>query len=119
MKKLAGIILILVLASTLFSADKTFETFQVSYVILDQADFSLTLYGLHRGHEEANPLARWYTKSPALTVAVHATLNIAVIKLSGFLYKKDKKLGWAVVIGLNLIKGYVVYRNIRTLTKEE
>ena len=117
MKKLLIFILLLFLASGLFAGDKTFNAFQLSYVTLDYVDISMTLYGIKRGYSEANPLAQWYIKSPPLTVAIHTVLNIVIVKLSDYIYKRNKKLGWMVVIGLNVIKGYVVYRNIKTLTR--
>ncbi len=115
MKKIFIIILLLFLASGLFAGDKTFNAFQLSYVTFDYVDISMTLYGIKRGYAEANPLAQQYIKSPSLTVAIHTVLNITIIKISDYIYKRNKKLGWVVIIGLNVIKGYVVYRNIKTL----
>jgi len=117
MKKLLIFILLLFLASGLFAEDKTFNAFQLSYVTLDYVDVSITLYGIKHGYSEANPLAQWYIKNPPLTIAIHTVLNITIIKLSDYIYKRDKKLGWIVIVGLTVIKGYVVYRNIKTLMR--
>jgi len=111
-----GLISLLMLGSVLFGGDKTFEVFQLSYVTLDYIDVSMTLYGIQRGYSEANPLARWYIKSPPLTVAVHIVLNVTLIKLSNYIYKRNKKLGWATIICLNMIKIYIILRNIKTLS---
>lgn len=117
MKKPFIFILLLFLASGLFAGDKMFNAFQLSYVTLDYVDVSMTLYGIQHGYSEANPLARQYIKNPSLTVAIHTVLNITIIKLSDYIYKRNKKLGWMVIVGLNVIKGYIVYRNIKTLTR--
>ena len=112
-----GLISLLVLGSVLSGGDKTFKTFQLSYVALDYVDVSMTLYGIQRGYSEANPLARWHIKSPPLTVVVHIVLNITLIKLSNYIYKRNKKLGWATIICLNMIKIYIIYRNTKTLLR--
>ncbi len=111
-----GLISLLVLGSVLSASDKkTFKIFQLSYVALDYVDVSMTLYGIQLGYSEMNPLARWHIKSPPLTVAVHVVLNVITIKLSNYIYKRNKKLGWATIICLNMIKIYVIYRNTKTL----
>lgn len=108
--------LIFVFVSTLSAGDKTFKSFQLSYVTMDYIDVTATLYGISKGYKEANPIARLYIKSPPLTIAVHAALNFAIIKLSNIVYKRNKSLGLSIIIGLNLVKAYVIYRNIKTLT---
>ena len=110
-----GLICLLMVGSVLFGGNKTFEVFQLTYVTLDYIDVSMTLYGIQRGYSEANPLTRWYIKSPPLTIAVHIALNVAIIKLSDYIYKRNKKLGWTVVICLNVLKTYIIYRNIKIL----
>lgn len=117
MKRLVIVALVLFLTPGLYGADKKFHAFQLSYMALDYIDVSMTLYGVKQGYSEANPLAQWYIKSPPLTIAVHTVLNIVIVELSGFIYKRNKKLGWAVIIGLNLAKAYIVYRNFKTLGK--
>jgi len=116
-KKVAFLVFVLLIlfSLNLFADEDLFKTFQLSYVALDCVDISMSLYGVKIGHVEANPLASWYIKKPVLAFVVHGILDFAIIKLSDMLYKENKKLGWFVIIGLNLIKGYVVYRNIRIL----
>jgi hypothetical protein len=76
---------------------------------------SSTYYGINRGFEEANPLKKWHIKYPPLTIAVHFTLDFALVKVSNMIYKKNKTLGLAFLVGLNLFKAYVIYRNIKIL----
>ena len=108
-------ILLILFSINLFADDDLFKTFQLSYVALDYVDVSLTLYGIELGLTEMNPLAKWYIKNPPLTIAVHFVLDIAIIKLTNVLFKENKRLSWVVIIGLNLIKGYIIYRNIKIL----
>ena len=108
-------ILLILFSLNLFADENLFKGFQLSYLSLDYLDVTSTIYGIELGLTEINPLAKWYIKNPPLTFAVHLALNIAIIKLTDVLFKENKKLGWVIIIGLNLIKGYVVYRNIRIL----
>ena len=117
MKAITIFVLMLMLVTSISASDNTFKKFQLSYVVLDFVDVSQTLYGLSKRYKEANPLARWYIKSPPLTLAIHVALDFAIIKLSNTLYKRNEKLGVIVIIGLNLIKGYIVYQNLKTLTR--
>ena len=108
-------VLLILFSLNLFADEDLFAGFQLSYVALDCLDVCSTLYGLDVGLIEANPLAKWYIKNPTLTFAVHVVLDLAIIKGTDYLFRKDKKLAWAVIIGLNLIKTYIVYRNFKTL----
>lgn len=116
-KRIAVLILFLLIlfSLNLFADDDLFKTFQLSYVFLDYIDVSSTLYGIELGLIEINPLAKWYIKNPPLTFAVHLVLDITIIKLTDVLFKGNKRLSWVVIIGLNLIKAYIVYRNIKIL----
>ena len=116
-KRIAVFILFLLIlfSLNLFADDDLFKTFQLSYVFLDYIDVSSTLYGIELGLIEMNPLAKWYIKNPPLTFAVHLVLDITIIKLTDVLFKENKRLSWVVIIGLNLIKAYIVYRNIEIL----
>ena len=108
-------ILLTLFSFNLFANDDLFKTFQLNYIALDYLDVCSTLYGIEIGLTEMNPLAKWYIKNPLLTIAVHVILNTAIIKLTDVLFGGNKKLAWAVIIGLNLIKGYIVYRNFKIL----
>ena len=108
-------ILLILLSINLFADDDLFKTFQLSYISLDYLDVTSTLYGVKHGLIEMNPLAKWYIKNPPLTIVVHIVLNTAIIKLTDFLFEENKRLSWIVIISLNLIKTYIVYRNIKIL----
>ena len=116
-KRVVLFILILLILSSLnlFADDDLFKTFQLSYVILDYLDICSTLYGIEIGLIEANPLAKLYIKKPFLTFAVHVVLDLAIMKITDRLFNRSKKLAWAFIIGLNLVKGYILYRNIKIL----
>ena len=115
MKRVVIFVLLFFLTTGLFAGDKTFKAFQLSCVVLDYIDVSVSLYGIERGYEEVNPINRLYTKSKPLTFTIHTVLNIGTIMATNFIYKGDKRLAWVVVVGLNLIRVYVIYRNIKIL----
>jgi len=106
---------LILFSPNLFADEDLFAGFQLSYVALDYVDVSLTLYGIELGLTEMNPLAKLYIKNPPLTFAVHLVLNIAIIKLTDILFEEKKTLAWFVIIGLNLAKAYIVYRNLEIL----
>ena len=108
-------VFLILFSLNLFADEDLFAGFQLSYVALDYVDVSLTLYGIELGLTEMNPLAKWYIKNPPLTFAVHVVLDLAIIKGTDYLFRKNKKLAWVVIIGLNLVKAYIVYRNLRAL----
>jgi len=112
---IVAVLFIFLFSSNLFAGDELFKTFQLSYVVLDCVDICSTLYGVEIGLIEINPLAKLYIKNPVLTFAVHVVLDFAFIKLTDTLFKRNKKLAWAVIITMNLIKGYIVYRNLKIL----
>lgn len=115
MKRLI-ILLILLLPMSLFAdTPKSYKTLQFSLVALDYVDICSTYYKTSPDLREVSPLVRWYIKSPTMTVYIHALLNFGIIKLSNSLYKKNKKLGWITLITLNVIKSYIIYRNIKSI----
>lgn len=108
-------ILLILFSINLFADDDLFKTFQLNYVVLDSLDVVSTLYGVKHGLYEKNPLAKWHIKNPSLTFVLHYVLNLATIKITDIVFKGNERLGWIVIIGLNLIKGYIVYRNFKIL----
>ena len=109
------IILLMLFSLNLFADDDLFKIFQLNYVFLDSLDVVSTLYGVQHGEIEINPLAKWHIKNPSLTYAIHYVLDIGIIKFTDIIFKGNKRFGWVIIIGLNLIKGYVVYRNFKIL----
>ena len=117
LKKVTIFILLSFLSTGLFAGEKTFGAFQLSCVALDYVDISVSLYGIEQGYDEVSSVSRLYTRSEALTLTIHTVLNIGTVMATNFIYKRDKRLAWVVVVGLNLIRAYVIYRNIRILTR--
>ena len=109
------IILFILFSINLFADDDLFKAFQLSYIFLDSIDISSTLYGVKLGLTETNPFGKLYIKDPLLTYAIHFVLDIAIIKFTDIIYKGNKRFSWVIIVGLNLIKSYVVYRNFKIL----
>lgn len=94
--------------------DKIFKSLQISYSIFAYTDYTLTQVRLHQGKiKEGNPIAKLYIKKPVLCFAVTTASNLTIKWLSSEIYKKNKKVGYIAMIGLNLIKIYIIYHNIR------
>jgi len=115
-KLLLGIFAGLLLLPTGLIADNTiFKSLQISYVGMDYADVGITTCALWRGATEANPLTKWYANNPPLMIGLHTLGNAFIVKLTSGLYKKNKTLAWVMIIGLNMVKAYVIYHNLRLI----
>lgn len=126
----------------LFADNDLFKIFQLSYVGLDFIDICSSLYGVESlggwekkiiaisaveyrnklifygveiGSISFSPIARIYPRGSLFAVSVRVVLDFMIIKFTDLLFKKNKKLAWAVIISLNLIKGYIVYRSFKIL----
>ena len=116
MKKLLIIMVVLLLVSPLYAEDSIFKSLQMSQVGLSLADVEITRVGLKRGAVEVNPFVKWYIESPTLTVAVNISASLLITWGTSKLYKKNKTLGIISIIAVNLVRGYVIYHNIRELS---
>ena len=118
MKTLTLLLTLLLLAGVLYAEDYTFKALQISQVGLSWADLAITKIGLKRGAIEVNPFVRWYIEKPTLTIAVNLSANLLITWGTSKLYKKNKTLGVLAIITVNLVRGYVLYLNIKELKKQ-
>jgi hypothetical protein len=93
-----------------------FRSLQFIYVGGDGIDFGLTYAALSTGkYKELNPAASWYVDKPILGLAVHAAIDIGVVTLTSKLYKSNRTLAWIFLGAATVVKGYILFRNFRTL----
>jgi len=91
-----------------------FTTSLVTLVALNAGDFFSTNTALkYKDLKEANPLLSPLTKNTFVFAAVKFGVTAIDYYLLKKLYKKNKKLAWAVSIALNIGMSYVVINNIR------
>jgi len=114
-KKLILGLLLVLLPTGLFANNTIFKSLQISYVGMDYADVGITTYALWKGAKEANPLTKWYVNNPPLAIGLHTLGNALIVKWTGGLYKKNRMLAWIMIIGLNVVKAYVLYHNLRVV----
>lgn len=83
---------------------------------LNIADYFTTLKALKcEGLREANPLIQPLTKNAALFAAVKIGFTVYHFHFMKNLYRKNKKLAWAVSFISNAIMGYVVAHNLKMI----
>lgn len=100
--------------STLFTASL------VASVALNSADYFSTMKAIrYEGLREANPLMKPFTKNAVLFAAVKAGLTIYHFHFMKSLYKKDKKLAWAVSLVFNFAMAYIVANNLRMIRQAQ
>lgn len=97
-----------------------FTTSLVTFVALNAGDFYTTNKALkYKGLKEANPLLKPIAKNTLL----FATVKFGVTAFNYYalkkLYKKDKKLAWAVSIASNFVMGYIIINNFRLIKKAQ
>ena len=117
MKRGAGLILILILGvlALPLSAQQqeppkllTFLSCTISASIF--ADTALTYDALwNHNCYEGNFLWRPLLKYPPLVMTLDMAISAGVTLLADRLYRKDKVLAWALVIGVNLVQAYCLY----------
>ncbi len=91
-----------------------FTTSLVTLVALNVGDFYTTNKALkYEGLREANPILRPITKNTLAFATVKFGITALNYHLLKKLYKKNKKLAWAVSIASNLVMGYVVVNNTK------
>jgi hypothetical protein len=67
----------------------------------------------NHGAREGNPLAASYIKNIPLTIGIDLAINTALLWGTSKLYKKNKPLSYAIVIGVNLLQAYCLYLHYR------
>lgn len=97
------------------SADETlFKSLQYSAVMSINLDTVLTYDAIwNHGAREGNPLAASYIKNIPLTIGIDLAINTALLWGTSKLYKKNKPLSYAIVIGVNLLQAYCLYLHYR------
>lgn len=117
MKRLALFIALLFIAGVLHAETHwTFRALQFNYFAYNYTDAVVSYVAITQGKAiEANPIARCYIKHPVVFIPIVTISNVVTYDLSNYLYKKSKVVAYIVMIGLNVIKGYIVYRAIDVL----
>jgi Domain of unknown function (DUF5658) len=67
--------------------------------------------------QEANPLMKLFVKSPIAFAAIKIGLTAVSYFALKALYKKNKPLAWIISIASNLALSYVVFNNLRLLSR--
>jgi hypothetical protein len=89
-----------------------------SVLSLTVVDYGLTSNALATGrYGEANGLVRWYVEKPALAIPIISITNYGGAYALTGLFKDNKTLAWILAGGLFILKGYIVYHNIKVLSK--
>jgi hypothetical protein len=91
--------------------DWVYHGLEASYIALNAADVIFTYRALDKGAEEANPLLRGFVKSKPLTIAFKAGTTGLVLYANRKITKENKTVGYATLIALNLLYGYIVNNN--------
>jgi hypothetical protein len=65
------------------------------------------------GAKERNPAVAAYIDNLPLTLGIDTALNMTLIWGTNKIYKKNKTLAYAIVIGVNLIQAYCFYTHHR------
>ena len=94
-----------------------FDTLMTNYIAMTWTDFTLTYTLFDEGGYEKNPLSKWYIEKPGLAIAVLTIDNVIVNWGCRKLYKANKTVGILTLVAVNIVKGYVLYLNIRELRK--
>ena len=87
----------------------------ILFASLTIADFVITNIALKIGAIELNPIARLYVFNPNVAMVVNAIAIIIVSIASYEIYQRSMGLAIAVLSLLIIVRGYVVYRNMRVI----
>ena len=112
MKKLTIIIVFLLLASVVQADTTTLKFLQTTQAGLWLADTAITDIGLQLGAHEANP---FYRIGDPFTAVADLAVNIAIISSTNWLYKKNKTWGIVAIIAVNIVRGFVVFHNLKII----
>jgi len=93
----------------------TFRAMQVNFTAMSWGDYLMTSWALRSGgYAEANPLAKWYVDKPQLAIPILAGIDLLVNWQTDALYRDGHKTAaWILVIGLNVVRGYILYHNLK------
>ena len=116
MKKLLILFIIVpFLATAQTKPDLTYKVLEVSYIVLNTADYIITLNGLNNGLEELNPIAS--KMNPYAMASLKFASTASVVLLNRITYRHNPKAAKITMIGMNLIYGLVVSHNIKIILK--
>jgi hypothetical protein len=102
------------LVISLSADDKVFRSLQFSAVLSINLDTMLTYDAIwNYGAKERNPAVAAYIDNLPLTLGIDTVLNMTLIWGTNKIYKKNKTLAYAIVIGVNLIQAYCFYTHHR------
>lgn len=97
-----------------------YTTSLVTLTALNVADYFTTMKALdYEGLREANPLMKPFTKNAALFAVVKVGLTVYHLHFMKNLYRKDKRLAWAVSLMANFVLSYIVANNLRMIDKAQ
>ncbi len=115
MKKIIiAVVLLFCLISFLSANDTIFKSLQYSAVMSINLDTILTYDALwNHGAREGNPVVASYINNVPLTIGIDLAINTALLWGTSKLYKKNKPLSYAIVIGVNLLQAYCLYLHYR------
>ena len=117
--KVLGVLVLVAICPLLYADnDVIYDSLMTGYIAMNWADLTLTYAILENGGYEINPLARWYLDEPLLAVTMLTLDNIVVNWGCKQIYKANRTAGIITLIAVNLIKGYVIYHNLKVLARE-
>ena len=90
-----------------------YNTLMTNYIAMCWTDLAVSYYGLDRGLEELNPIARFYIDKPGLAIAFIALDNLIVSYASHEMYKRNKVVAIGLIVLVTIAKGYILYRNLQ------
>jgi len=96
--------------------DPFFMGLKLQGMVMAWADLTLSYMAVGQGiADEGNPLARFYFKYPAVTVAAQVLQDILFNFVSNELYKRSKLLGYVSAILYTGYRAYILYGNFKLM----
>ena len=121
--KFAVCVLLLLGVSVSASADSDtlYEICNFNLSALTFGDYmvSMTAVSKYGSQVEMNPFMRYMFDRPVLGIITATGLNATQHYLMRKLWKEDKLMAWIFMVGLSIIKGYIIYHNIRVFNRME
>ncbi len=93
-------------------SDWLYTGLEINYIALNAADLITTFYGLDKGAEEANPVARLVIKNRPAAVIFKGGMTAGVLLGLSYVKKQNKPAAYIALGALNVLYGFVVHNNI-------
>jgi hypothetical protein len=93
-------------------SDWLYTGLEINYIALNAADLITTFYGMDKGAEEANPVARLIIKNRPAAVIFKGGVTAGVLLGLSYVKKQNKPAAYIALGALNLLYGFVVHNNI-------